>query len=118
MSGELPTIATICAACGGQTPPAAAFCPACGAARMTGRRAATRWYYNPWFVLVMLSPIALGPFGLPLLWKSPAFSRTARNVLTLLTLAWTILAIWYFLVHVVPAIVNWAQQLNTVFQGL
>ena len=33
-----------------------------------------KWYYQPSSVVLLLF-FVLGPFGLPLLWKSPAFSR-------------------------------------------
>ena len=39
------------------------------------------WYYRPWSVVFLLF-FVLGPLGLPLLWKSPAFSRRAKIVLT------------------------------------
>ena len=39
--------------------------------------ARVRWYHSVWFVLLMLF-FVLGPFGLPLLWKSPRFSRGAK----------------------------------------
>jgi hypothetical protein len=40
-----------------------------------------RWYHRPFWVVVMLF-VVIGPFGLPLLWKSPSFSRTMKVVLT------------------------------------
>ena len=47
-----------------------------------------KWYYSVWFVLLMLV-LVLGPFGLPLLWKSPRFARWAKLLFTLLTLVYT-----------------------------
>ena len=47
-----------------------------------------KWYQTRWFVLLTISPFVLGPFGLPLLWKSPQFSRAAKWWLTLFTFAW------------------------------
>ena len=75
-----------------------------------------KWYYNAWFVLLMISPVALGPFGLPLLWKSPRFSRWTKIGLTLFTAIWTILAIVYVIVVVIPAIKNEFNQINSTFQ--
>ncbi len=49
-----------------------------------------KWYYRTWFVLLMLTPLCLGPFGLPLLWKSPQFSRRAKCLLSLVVVAYTI----------------------------
>src|SRR5215470_5022977 len=49
-----------------------------------------RWYYRPWWVLLALF-VVLGPFGLPLLWKSPSFSRWSKIALTVAVAAYTIL---------------------------
>jgi hypothetical protein len=47
----------------------------------------TRWYHRPFWVVVMLF-VVVGPFGLPLLWKSPSFSRNAKIVLTVAMVAY------------------------------
>jgi hypothetical protein len=49
-----------------------------------------RWYYRPW-ALVFLLFVVLGPFGLPLLWKSPAVSRGTKIVLTIAVVVYTAL---------------------------
>ena len=36
-----------------------------------------KWYHNPWFVIFMLF-FVLGPLGLPLLWRSSAFTKQAK----------------------------------------
>ena len=51
-----------------------------------------RWYYRPRLVLLMLFGV-LGPFGLPLLWKSPSFSRWSKIALTVAVAAYTILLV-------------------------
>ena len=51
-----------------------------------------RWYYRPWWVLLILFAV-LGPFGLPLLWKSPSFSRWSKIALTVAVAAYTILLV-------------------------
>ena len=51
-----------------------------------------RWYYRPWWVFLMLFAV-LGPFGLPLLWKSPSFSRWSKIALTVAVAAYTILLV-------------------------
>lgn len=48
----------------------------------------TPWYYNVWFVLLMLF-VVLGPFGLPLVWKHPRFSRRTKTWLTIVTIGYT-----------------------------
>lgn len=75
-----------------------------------------KWYHSVWFVLLALTPFVLGPLGLPLLWKSPNFSRTAKTVLTLVTCAWTALLVRYVLHDVIPAVMHEMHQLNAMFQ--
>ena len=48
-----------------------------------------KWYYRPWIVVLLIF-LALGPFGLPLVYKSPAFNKTWKIILTFLTLVYTI----------------------------
>lgn len=43
----------------------------------------SKWYHNLWFILVMLF-FVLGPFALPLLWKSPSLPKPVKIILTLL----------------------------------
>ena len=47
-----------------------------------------KWYLKP--VIVVLSLFfVLGPFGLPLLYKSPKFSRTLKTILTVAVIIYT-----------------------------
>lgn len=46
---------------------------------------------GPWYVIVML--VTLGPFALPLLWQSPAFSRAAKIWLTVVVVAIALFAV-------------------------
>ncbi|MBI4003396.1 MAG: hypothetical protein HY353_00060 [Candidatus Omnitrophica bacterium] len=48
-----------------------------------------KWYYNVWFVLVMLF-FVVGPLGLPLVWKNPRFSRWVKVVLTIVMAVYTV----------------------------
>ncbi len=48
-----------------------------------------RWYHNVWVVLFMLF-FVLGPLGLPLLWKSPHFSRAMKIALSVLVIVFTV----------------------------
>jgi hypothetical protein len=50
------------------------------------------WYYRPWSVVFLLF-VVLGPFGLPLLWKSPSVSRAWKIVLTVALLIYTALLV-------------------------
>lgn len=53
-----------------------------------------RWYQTIPYLILMLF-FVLGPFALPLLWKSPAVNRNVKIVLTILTLGWTVYMCWY-----------------------
>ena len=46
------------------------------------------WTSHVWFVLLMLF-VVLGPLGLPFLWKSPRFSKSAKIALTIATVIYT-----------------------------
>ena len=48
----------------------------------------TKWYLRPIGVVVLLF-FVLGPFGLPLLYKSPAFSKTLKIILTIVVILYT-----------------------------
>jgi hypothetical protein len=52
----------------------------------------TSWYYRPWGVLLLLF-VVLGPLGLPLLWKSPSFTRGWKIVLTALMVVYTVMLV-------------------------
>jgi len=50
--------------------------------------APSKWYHQRWAVVVLLF-LVLGPFGLPLLWKSPAFSRNMKIALSVAVVAYS-----------------------------
>ncbi|MGH7288549.1 MAG: hypothetical protein ACREI8_11085 [Myxococcota bacterium] len=66
------------------------------------------WYYRPWTVVVLLF-FVLGPVGLPVLWKSPSFTRGWKIVLTLATVVFTLL----LLESVVAAVRMAMEQMKT-----
>jgi hypothetical protein len=47
-----------------------------------------KWYLTPMGVVLLLF-FVLGPFGLPLLYKSPKFSKTTKIILTLGVIIYT-----------------------------
>ena len=55
---------------------------------MLPRNDSNKWYYG--VVWVLLALIGLGPFGFPLLWKSPQFSLTWKVLLMVLVTAGTV----------------------------
>ncbi len=50
-----------------------------------------KWYYRPWMVIFIL--LNVGPLGLPLLYKSPKFSKTSKYIITAVTLFITYLIV-------------------------
>ncbi len=48
----------------------------------------TKWYLRPISVILLLF-FVLGPFGLPLLYKSPAFGKTLKIILTIVVIMYT-----------------------------
>ena len=74
----------------------------------------SKWYYNVWFVLLMLLFVA-GPLGLPLVWKNPRFSRGVKIGLTLLMVFYTLLLI-EMTVRMVRAVMEGVQQFNSTLQ--
>ena len=73
-----------------------------------------KWYYNVWFVLMMLF-FVLGPFGLPLVWKNPRFSRATKGILTGVMVLYTVLLVAVTL-RMFRAITNEINQFNSTFQ--
>lgn len=47
-----------------------------------------KWYLRPFSVILLLF-FVLGPLGLPLLYKSPKFSKTLKAILTIIVVLYT-----------------------------
>ena len=57
------------------------------------------WWESPWVVLTLLF-VVIGPFGLPLLWRSRRFTRPWKVALSIIAVGITVFAvlqIWYIL---------------------
>jgi hypothetical protein len=74
----------------------------------------SKWYHNVWFVLGMLL-FVLGPFGLPLVWNNPNFSRRAKVILTLVMVVFTLLLV-DVTIRAVNAVVRNMQQLDALYR--
>lgn len=59
-----------------------------------------KWYHRPVWVLALLF-VVLGPLGLPYLWQSPSFSRSAKIAFSVLVGVYTL-----FLVEEVIQVVH------------
>jgi hypothetical protein len=55
---------------------------------MTKKDRRVKWYLRPISVVLLLF-FVLGPFGLPLLYKSPQFSKTLKIILTIAVIIYT-----------------------------
>ena len=112
--------ARTCRVCHAPVAPEAQFCSGCGSPlsrpATTEPSARPKWYYNIWFVLVMLF-LVLGPFGLPLVWKNPRFSRMTKILLTGAMVLYT-LALVGVVVRAVGAVMEQVRQLNSTFPSL
>ncbi len=47
-----------------------------------------KWYYKP-LTVIFLMVFVVGPLGLPLVYKSPKFSKAAKIAITLLMIPYT-----------------------------
>jgi len=72
----------------------------------------TKWYHSIGFVLFMLFAV-LGPFGFPLLWKSPRFNRAAKWALTVIVCIYTVWLVQLSLTAA-RAVMEHLQQLQPV----
>jgi len=55
-----------------------------------------KWYLRPISVILLLF-FVLGPFGLPLLYRSPKFSKTLKIILTVAVIFYTLYLIFVML---------------------
>ena len=74
------------------------YCRHCGAAAVdpavrSPSAAEPRPWENPWVVLSLLF-LGLGPFALPMLWRSRRFTRLWKGILTALVIGVTLLVLW------------------------
>ncbi len=56
-----------------------------------------KWYYRPWVVILLLF-FVLGPFGLPLVYKSPKFGKGWKIILTI--------AMIFYMIYLIRATVE------------
>jgi hypothetical protein len=52
-----------------------------------------RYWESPWLVLTLLF-LVLGPFAIPLLWRSRRFTLLWKNILTAVVLGLAVLLVW------------------------
>jgi hypothetical protein len=84
-----PTATTHCWRCDAEIATSDHYCRNCG----NGQGATLQWYYRPLWI-ALLAMLALGPFALPLVWRTPALGRGGRWALTAFVLAFTALVVY------------------------
>jgi hypothetical protein len=86
-----PLPGTLCAFCHKTIGAEDKYCPHCGKRQGTG----DAWYYSVLSVAI-LAFFVIGPFALPLVWKSSRMGATTKYVLTALILVYTALTAYAF----------------------
>lgn len=82
-----------CWSCGGILDAADHYCRHCG----QGQGAFLTWYYRPiWIALLALT--GLGPFALPLVWRTPRLDRLGKWIATIAILAVSAYVAWEFMI--------------------
>lgn len=103
MSGQEPE-KTVCLRCSGPLDPGEKFCPRCraptGGPIVYHPRPRRDLAQSRGMVLFLLFA-ALGPLALPVLWRSPKFSRAWKILLTLLVVILTAVVVWllWYVIH-------------------
>ena len=67
------------------------FCPHCGK-RLEPEPAKAQWYYEPLWIAVM-ALLALGPFALPMVFKSSKLSRNGKIIFSVSIVVYTIMLV-------------------------
>jgi len=98
-----------CWSCSAGIAPADKFCRHCG----NGQGAHIPWYYRP-LGLGFLALFGLGPFVLPMVWRSPVLSRNSKLFATALVALFTVWMGW----QVVTLMRNVSSALSGNLAGL
>lgn len=108
-----------CRHCGAPADPAHHYCPWCGrllaaetAQRPGGQGGRPSWYYEPIWIAVM-ALLVLGPFALPLVFKSPKLSRNGKIAFTAGIALYTLM-IFFYTIKISLIIIN---EVNSVLDA-
>ena len=69
------------------------YCRHCGMPTGAGLAGLAAWWESPWVVLPLLF-LVLGPFALPLLWRSRRFTRPWKTALSVIVVGIPVLVVW------------------------
>ena len=96
-------VKSVCARCRAVLDSGDNYCRRCGepsseAAIVAGARTASSpaqvaYWERPWVIVTFLF-VLLGPFAIPMLWRSRRFTLVSKNILTALVLGETALLLW------------------------
>ena len=106
-----------CLACGAATATPATYCRQCGRPFNPSQVLAPsglKWHQNVWLLLLLLF-FVLGPFGLPLVWKHPRFSRATKLTLTLVMVVYTVVLV-QLTMRMFQAVTQEVNQFNSAVQ--
>lgn len=87
--------ATSCWSCGHRIDASDHYCRACG----QGQGDYLPWYYHPLWI-ALLTVTALGPFTLPLVWRTPRLDRSGKWVASVAIVAVTAWVGWQFMIAI------------------
>ena len=108
---EIPrSLVTLCKKCGRPIDRHFSFCPYCGYQLQAGHR----WYHDPVWIAV-LALFVIGPFALPLVWRSARLNGTLKTIYTAVILVYTVVTV-YYLFQVVAATLSVFGELGEVMQ--
>ena len=117
-SGMDPIKIKTCPACNTLAEDTDTYCSACGYRladrKMPDATAPAKWYHNVWVVLFFLF-FVLGPFGLPLVWASPKFSKTVKLMLTFVMIIYSAFLV-FLTAGMLQAISQNMSQLDSVLR--
>lgn len=107
-----PPFSKTCPRCGQPVDMTHAFCPHCGDKQNRG----TAWYYHPVWISVLAFAV-LGPFAIPLVWKSPRMGNTAKGVMTVAIVVYTAWCL-YTLYEVLAIDLKQFEEVDRLFQQI
>jgi hypothetical protein len=104
-----------CPKCDHKLATGAKFCHQCGAELPPELVEKTiSWYYDPVFVLLSIF-LVLAVFGLPLLWKSPRFEVWQKTVVSIITVTYTGVILWFMYYLIFVILIPYYNRLEAVF---
>ena len=112
MAGVPPALPPMCRKCRRVIDGTFRYCPHCGQRQDVG----SAWYYHPVWIL-LLAFCVLGPFALPLVWRSRQMGGAAKMVTTVAILVYTA-ALVYLTWQITEMTLKPFMELNDVMREL